>query len=117
MNEAATAVQLLRAPDVLERTGATYRQLDYWARAGHLPPDDAESATGTARKAIEDITSPGQGRAKLWHPAEVEIARRAVLVARALPHLTNDVVFRIARATTPVDLGDGIVVTTPWSAT
>jgi hypothetical protein len=114
----AGADHLLRAPDVLEATGATYRQLDYWSRQGLVAVADAEPANagGQAGKPIEDVTNPGSGRAKLWHPDEVEAVRRAVIVARAFPHLTNDAVFQLARATAPVVLHGGIVVTCPWSA-
>lgn len=87
--------ELLRAPDVTERTGATYRQLDYWTRAGHTQPAD---------RAEDDVdpATPGSGRLRLWPAAEVEAIRRAVLVSKALPHLTNEVVFRIARSGRPV---------------
>ncbi len=104
----------LRVPGVLERTGATYRQLDYWTRQGLVVAgwdlDDETQAEVDAGR-----LEPGSGHVRIWDAAEVEAVRRAVLVSRAFPHLTNDVVFRIARATGPVDLGDGIVVTTPWS--
>ncbi len=109
----------LRAPDVQEQTGATYRQLDYWTRQGHVQHADVEPANTAfkTRKPVQDMASPGSGWAKLWPPAEVEAIRRAVIVSRAFPHLTGEAVFRIARADSPLDLGDGIVVTTPWSTT
>ncbi len=107
--------QLLRAPDVMEHTGATYRQLDYWTRQGLVAVADAEQSSGSVvSKPIRDVARPGSGRAKLWHPAEVEAVRRAVIVARALAGLPNEMVFRIARAEGPVTLAGGVVVTTPW---
>ncbi len=111
---AAAEPGLLRVPGVLAATGATYRQLDYWTRQGLVVAgwdlDDETQAEVDAGR-----LEPGSGHVRIWDTSEVEAVRCAVLVARAFPHLTNDVVFRIARATTAVDLGDGIVVTTPWS--
>lgn len=108
--------QLLRAPAVLEATQASYRQLDYWVRCGLVEVADAEASNGTiAGRPVEDVAAPGSGRAKLWHPDEVEVIRRAVVVSQAFPHLTNDAVFRIARATAPVELDGGIAVTAPWT--
>jgi hypothetical protein len=49
------------APCVLATTGLTYRQLDYWVRAGYLRP-------------VRDRT--GSGIARLWPHAELEIAGR-----------------------------------------
>lgn len=46
---------------VLERTGATYRQVDYWIRAGYLKVD-----------------SWGSGVWRSWPEPEIEIARLIV---------------------------------------
>jgi hypothetical protein len=110
-----TAPQLLRAPDVMQETGATYRQVDYWTRQG-LVAHDRDLSDETQAEVDAGNLEPTSGHARVWDTTEVETIRRAVLVSRAFPHLTGDVVFRIARATGPLDLGDGIVVTTPWSA-
>lgn len=40
--------------------GVTYRQLDYWVRAGYLRPT---------------VPTPGTGTARDWSPEEIEIAR------------------------------------------
>jgi hypothetical protein len=105
---------MLRAPDVLAATGATYRQLDYWTRQG-LVTFHRDLTDETQAEVEAGHLEPTSGHVRIWDATEVEAIRRAVVVARALPHLTNDVVFRIARADGPIDLGDGIVVTTPWS--
>lgn len=94
-----TVQDLLRAPDVIAETGATYRQLDYWTRSGYIQPADAEPTNGTTRKPARDVTSPGSGRARLWHPDEVEV-----------------MAVKVAAADGPVQLGPGVTITTAWEA-
>lgn len=60
----ATAAEPLRTVDVAELTGATYRQLDYWCRAGILRP------AGDGR---------GPGFFRSW---TADDARAAVIVAQ-----------------------------------
>jgi DNA-binding transcriptional MerR regulator len=41
----------VRTPDVSRLTGATYRQLDYWARQGYIRPSlGAAAGSGTQRE-------------------------------------------------------------------
>lgn len=54
-------------PEVLERTGATYRQLDYWIRAGYLHPLRRRGGEGT-------------GSPRVWPDAE----RMAILACAGL---------------------------------
>lgn len=44
-------------PEVCEMTGATYRQVDHWARKGWIPGQPAEVGSGMRRR---------------WTPAQVE---------------------------------------------
>lgn len=38
------------APEILERTGITYRQLDHWTRIGYLRPDNGSPGSGNSRR-------------------------------------------------------------------
>lgn len=58
-------VEYRRTPAVVVETGATYRQLDYWARVGYARPcSDGE----------------GSGFPWLWPVEEVEVVRRIVIL-------------------------------------
>lgn len=59
---------LLRSPEVCARAGCTYRQLDFWTRAGYLKPARAARGHGTQR---------------LYTPDEADIARRMVHLSAA----------------------------------
>jgi hypothetical protein len=107
--------QLLRAPDVLERSGATYRQVDYWARAGYVSPV-GRRAPSTTPRAVADRARrrrTGSGYDRFWHPDEVEVIRRMVTLVRA--GLSVEVAATAARVPGPVDLGHGITLTAPWT--
>jgi DNA-binding transcriptional MerR regulator len=56
MTAPATTVGLLRTAEVVERSGLTYRQVDYWVRAGLITP------ARIVRKA------DGPGSRRLFHP-------------------------------------------------
>jgi DNA-binding transcriptional MerR regulator len=51
--EPAVVERLYTSPEVLAVTGTTYRQLDYWCRAGYLDNDTA-SGPGTRRLFTSD---------------------------------------------------------------
>lgn len=44
----------MRKPEFLERAGITFRQLDYWARAGYITPEGAETTSSDARSLAPD---------------------------------------------------------------
>ena len=44
-----TTAELLTSHEIAERAGITYRQLDYWCRAGLLDPTVAAAGSGTRR--------------------------------------------------------------------
>ena len=52
----------MRAPDVCARTGATYRQLDYWAHRGYASPSlQTANGSGTQREySREDVAFIGR---------------------------------------------------------
>lgn len=56
---------------VAAMTGATYRQLDYWARTGRIPGQDPGASTGS-------------GHARAWTVQQVERARALVEASRLL---------------------------------
>jgi DNA-binding transcriptional MerR regulator len=73
--------------------GASYRQLDYWVRRGYLRPEEA---------------TPGTGYARTWAPSELRVAARmARLVAAGLTLAAAE---KVARASGPMDLGNGVWV-------
>ncbi len=57
----------MNSADAMIRSGATYRQLDYWTREGLLHP----------------IGGTGSGFSREWPDAEVAVLRRMVAVVRA----------------------------------
>jgi hypothetical protein len=84
---AATA-EVMRAPEVVRETGATYRQLDYWTTKGFLAVSDIEwcdpsgphhKAGFTARSKAADSavvkSNPGSGRARIYDTRTVEKVR------------------------------------------
>lgn len=60
--------------EVARLTGATYRQLDYWARSGRIPGQSPGPSTGS-------------GHRRLWSEADVERVR---LVLRASVLINNN---------------------------
>lgn len=62
----------MSSPVMCELTGATYRQLDYWARMGVIPPD-----------VLEDDT-PGSGNPRRWSAVAVGPIRVLTDVSRAM---------------------------------
>lgn len=54
--------------DLLQETGATYRQLDHWCRLGLLLPPNP---------------TPGSGAQREWPARELQIAKRMVELTRA----------------------------------
>lgn len=58
--------------DVVKQTGATYRQLDYWARSGYVAPAQAQTQHAEPRPVAEKVT-PGSGHTRLWDDAEVAV--------------------------------------------
>ena len=61
--------ELLTASEVLKMTGATYRQLDYWAREGILPPS---------------VRATGSGSRRGWSVEDARRIRALVVVSEAL---------------------------------
>jgi DNA-binding transcriptional MerR regulator len=53
--------------DVLEKTGATYRMIDYWVRIGLLHPGNP---------------LPGSGAQREWSAQELRVAKRMVELIR-----------------------------------
>lgn len=53
MSAVATEVRLISSTELAERSGATYRQIDYWTRVGYLTPAVASSGSGSYRKFSE----------------------------------------------------------------
>lgn len=53
--------------DAMSRSGATYRQLDYWVRRNYLRP----------------VGGYGSGNQRLWPVAEVEVAAKMVTLVEA----------------------------------
>lgn len=43
-------IETYTATEAAARAGVTYRQLDYWARAGHLTPSVEADGSGTKRR-------------------------------------------------------------------
>jgi hypothetical protein len=84
----------LTPSEVCQRTGATYRQLDYWCRQGWLHPDRVGYSVN------------GSGSPRDWPLSEIRAARTmARLVAAGL---SPPVAAEVARGR--VDIGDGIRV-------
>lgn len=65
---------LLRASEVQRQSGATYRQLDYWARHDVLLPAIEARGSGTARR---------------YRPEDAVIARRLVELSEMIEFSSN----------------------------
>lgn len=88
------------AQQMLELTGATYRQLDHWSRGGRiLRPSEH---------------NPGSGHPRTWPVEDVEVARCITRLTRL--GLALEVAARVARSARGVDglvrvsIGSGVVV-------
>lgn len=64
MTAPTTERRNLRAPDLLDLTGATYRQLDYWCRTYALCGDP----------------TPGSGQSRMFTITEARVVRALVLI-------------------------------------
>ncbi len=84
----------LRSPELVEASGATYRQVDWWARRGLLP-----------------VVTPahGSGTPRLFHPDAVRVA---TALRRWAEIDYGDIAEAVQRAEpgTAVHLGNGIVI-------
>lgn len=49
----------MNSPEFIRRTGLTYRQMDYWVRAGHIPNP-------------ENVTYLGSGYPRDWTTAQAD---------------------------------------------
>jgi DNA-binding transcriptional MerR regulator len=80
---------------VMERTGASYRQLDYWIKQGWLHP----------------VGGVGSGNPRDWSEAEVDVAARMVVMVAA--GLSPEIAAKVARTEpgAPFNLGRGVMVT------
>lgn len=79
-------------------TGATYRQLDYWARGGYLKPQQVKR---------------GSGRSRTWNSRERDVS--ALIVRLLAVGVELAVAARVAReavesGTGRIDLGGGVVI-------
>ena len=63
-----TTTALYSTSDVARMIGATYRQVDHWARKGYIPGQAAGAGTGS-------------GHYRRWTQADVEAARLLALAA------------------------------------
>lgn len=57
----------MNSAEAMQRSGATYRQLDYWTRQGFLRP----------------VGGSGSGFSREWPDAEVAVLRRMVVATAA----------------------------------
>jgi hypothetical protein len=83
----------LRTGPLGDVDGLTYRQLDYWIRAGYLLPNDAGAGAGSRRS---------------WSDSERAVA---VMMARLVAAgLTLEAAHRVARAGGRLELAPGVTV-------
>jgi DNA-binding transcriptional MerR regulator len=61
-------VGVMSSTQVCAAAGVTYRQLDYWCRAGLVAPSISDAA--------------GQGTRRGWSPADVAAVRRLAVLSR-----------------------------------
>lgn len=71
------------SPDVCRLTGATYRQLDHWARNGYVQPDHATTRAGIPVAVKGDPAAPGSGNLRRWSAHEVRQVRLMVRLTNA----------------------------------
>jgi hypothetical protein len=76
---------------VLQRTGATYRQLDWWCRQGYLSP-------GT----------PGIGAVRDWPESEIRVA--AAMVRLTAVGIPPRLAVEVARAGGSLEAGPGVYI-------
>lgn len=78
------AVRRYSTVEVMNLTGASYRQCDYWCRAGLIPGQPRGSATGS-------------GGRRRWTVADVERARLLLMVSRIRNRPMVEVVHELER--------------------
>lgn len=107
--------------DLCRLAGITYRQLDYWTRAGYCTPayavTNGTSLTSEQRAQLPDRwrppIDPGTGAVRYFHPAEADVVKRIALLLRV--GMTLDCSARIARSWAehpawPIYLGEGVTL-------
>lgn len=107
--EEETAVAGSGTPDLELRTGATYRQLDYWATLGYLRfPDDPENPPAAGRSEA----NPGSGWARTWLPDELRVAAVIVrLLAAGLKlHVAASAARELCDGAEAVELAPGVTL-------
>ena len=67
--------------EVVQATGASYRQLDYWARKGLVTPLRSETQHVVPRS-VADPSKPGSGRVRIWDDSEVAVIAVMVTLTR-----------------------------------
>jgi DNA-binding transcriptional MerR regulator len=87
----------MHSAEAMKRSGATYRQLDYWTRQGLLRP----------------VGGAGSGFAREWPAREVDVARRMVeLVDAGFPPKWAEMVSRLEPGA-HVSIGDVRITLSP----
>lgn len=76
MSAVATEAHLISSLELAGRSGASYRQIDYWTRVGYLTPAVASSGSGSYRK---------------FNVADVERVRAMAAACRHLPSLLHTI--------------------------
>lgn len=80
--------ELLTSPEVCRLAGVTYRQLDYWTRAGVVTPTREASGTGSVRGwSIEDAALVAVCGSLSKLNAEQALMRKVVEALRVFPEL------------------------------
>ncbi len=82
------------ANELMARSGASFRAIDYWTRRGFIVADD---------------DAPGSGRPRTWPESEVAVATRIQRLRTA--GLALGVAVRAARGGEVVELAPGIFLT------
>lgn len=76
---------LVSSAELCSRSGATYRQVDYWARNGILCPEVEASGTGTRRSYGADQVRRARALVALSRLAAVGGRRRTNLLRKVPP--------------------------------
>jgi DNA-binding transcriptional MerR regulator len=77
------AVDLLTTPQVCAITGASYRQIDYWARTGMVSPD---------------VEAAGSGSRRGWHPDQLPKIKALAVLSHALYGYKSSLMRELAAA-------------------
>ena len=75
----------LTSMEVVQATGASYRQLDYWTRKGLVTPLRSETQHVVPRS-VADPSKPGSGRVRIWDDSEGRRDRRHGRTHQMGPH-------------------------------